>query len=270
MNRTSRLNKHRGPSPGSAPRCKRKRSGSRRVAPGAGKAVVASSQKRGLADPIGRGVRQATGRDGRAFRPGNTPSPRFRPWSIFSLAGGFAGGSDPQRHYLSNFSVARPDRLPPRLILTPAPADADIVGILQRSSLFLKYWTAFEATTGLPLVLREAGSFRSPLQGSKRVNPFCALMAGVNPTCSACLQLQQRLEENATQSAKTLECYAGLSESAVPVRVGDMCSVIRAHARGVASGPQPAAHRQGQARCERVMRPGLALHKSSRPACRES
>lgn len=93
--------------------------------------------------------------------------------------------------------------------------------MLQRSSLFQEYRKAFEATTGLPLVLREAGSFRSPLQGSKRMNPFCALMAAANPTCSACLQLQHRLEDDATQSAKTLECHAGLSESAVPVRVGD-------------------------------------------------
>lgn len=120
-----------------------------------------------------------------------------------------------------NFSVAQPDRLFPHSIFAPARAGADILRSLQQSPLFQEYRQAFEATTGLPLVLREAGSFRSPLQGSKRMNPFCALMAGANSTCSACLQLQQRLEEDATQSAKTLECYAGLSESAVPVRVGD-------------------------------------------------
>lgn len=92
---------------------------------------------------------------------------------------------------------------------------------LQQSDLFREYQQAFEATTGLPLVLREVGSFRPPLEGSKRINAFCALMRQANPTCAACLQLQQRLEEEATEEATTLECYAGLSETAVPVRVGD-------------------------------------------------
>jgi AraC-like DNA-binding protein len=42
-----------------------------------------------------------------------------------------------------------------------------------------------------------------------------------NRACAACLHLQQRIEEAATQEAATMGCYAGLSESAVPVRVGD-------------------------------------------------
>lgn len=42
-------------------------------------------------------------------------------------------------------------------------------------------------------------------------------MTQTNATCAACLQLQQRIEEQATSQAKTLECYAGLHESAVPV-----------------------------------------------------
>jgi AraC-like DNA-binding protein len=91
---------------------------------------------------------------------------------------------------------------------------------LQQSELFQEYRQAFEAITGLPLVLREAGSFRTPLQGSSRLNPFCGLMTKANKTCASCLQLQQRLEEDATLEPKTLQCYAGLSESVVPVRVG--------------------------------------------------
>ena len=91
---------------------------------------------------------------------------------------------------------------------------------LQQSGLFRDYQRAFETTTGLPLVLRAAGSFETPLQGSKHSNPFCTLMTQSNKTCASCLQLQQRVEEAAVQQAKTLQCYAGLSESAVPVRVG--------------------------------------------------
>lgn len=91
---------------------------------------------------------------------------------------------------------------------------------LRQSELFREYQQAFEATTGLALVLRESGSFRAPLHGSKRVNPFCALMTQTNQTCAACLQFQQRVEAEAALEPKTLQCHAGLTESAVPVRVG--------------------------------------------------
>jgi len=111
--------------------------------------------------------------------------------------------------------------------LSTAPASTkDAIGSktvarLQKSALFREYRQAFEAITGLPLVLREAGSFRTPLQGSTRVNPFCSLMTQANKSCAACLQLQHRLETEATLKPKTLQCYAGLTESVVPVLVGD-------------------------------------------------
>ncbi len=106
---------------------------------------------------------------------------------------------------------------------SPVGADAEslVVSHLRQSDLFREYQQAFETTTGLPLVLREPGSFRTPLEGSKRMNPFCALMTKTNTTCAECLQLQQRLEEGAALGPKTLQCYAGLSETVVPVRVGD-------------------------------------------------
>lgn len=102
-----------------------------------------------------------------------------------------------------------------------AEASRDVVAHLERSEVFRQYRDAFEDTTGLPLVLRQAGSFQSPLHGSKRANSFCKLMGRSNDTCAACLQLQQRAESSATGCAQTLECFAGLSESVVPVRVGE-------------------------------------------------
>ncbi len=97
----------------------------------------------------------------------------------------------------------------------------DIVSQIQKSELFRDYQKAFEATTGLPLGLRAAESFRAPLQDSKQSNAFCRMMAATNKSCAACLQLQQKLAESATDEAKTLQCYAGLTESAVPIRVGE-------------------------------------------------
>jgi AraC-like DNA-binding protein len=100
-------------------------------------------------------------------------------------------------------------------------SDRDLVDRLRKSEFFKEYQRAFEAATGLPLALRAAGSFQMPLRESKRANGFCQLMAGKNKTCSACLELQHRIEAEAQEKAATLECFAGLSDSAVPIRVGE-------------------------------------------------
>ncbi|MBI3887401.1 MAG: helix-turn-helix domain-containing protein [Opitutae bacterium] len=108
---------------------------------------------------------------------------------------------------------------------TPTPAADEsgraVVAHLRQSEIYRNYQQAYETTTGLPLDIRAAGSFQSPLHGSKHANSFCVLMAKANKTCAACLQLQQRVEQDATAEAKTLQCFAGLSESAVPIRVGE-------------------------------------------------
>ena len=45
-------------------------------------------------------------------------------------------------------------------------------------------------------------------------------MATGNQSCAACLQLQRRIEEGGGFEAVTLQCFAGLCDSAVPIRVG--------------------------------------------------
>lgn len=97
----------------------------------------------------------------------------------------------------------------------------EMVSHLQKSELYREYQEAYEATTGLPLEMRPAGSFQAALLNSRNTNPFCALMASRNKTCAACLMLQQKIEEAATLEPVTLECFAGFKESAVPVRIGE-------------------------------------------------
>jgi len=46
-------------------------------------------------------------------------------------------------------------------------------------------------------------------------------MAQSNRSCAACLQLQRKIEDQAKLAPKTLKCFAGLCDSAVPVRVGE-------------------------------------------------
>jgi AraC-like DNA-binding protein/ligand-binding sensor protein len=96
-----------------------------------------------------------------------------------------------------------------------------VLARLRQLELFRDYQRSFEISTGLPLVLREAGSWRPPLEGSKRMNPFCARMTQTNHTCAACLRCQQQVEGEATRGPRTVRCYAGWSETAVPVRIGD-------------------------------------------------
>jgi AraC-like DNA-binding protein/ligand-binding sensor protein len=109
----------------------------------------------------------------------------------------------------------------------PTPVDnlrreaAEFVALLQSSDIFRDYQRAFQTITGLPLALRAAGSFQPPMQGTKLGNSLCAMLAGRNKTCAACLDLQQRLEQTACDQAGTAQCFAGLNESAVPIRLGD-------------------------------------------------
>lgn len=96
-----------------------------------------------------------------------------------------------------------------------------MVAQLKASQIFRDYRQAFRDTTGLPIDLRPIEAFDRPHHGDPNENKFCAMMARANSTCSACLRMQQRIEREATVEAKTLKCFAGLCDSAVPVRVGE-------------------------------------------------
>jgi YesN/AraC family two-component response regulator len=97
----------------------------------------------------------------------------------------------------------------------------ELVNQLKQSQIFRDYEKAFRDTTGLPINLRPVEAFDLPHHGDPNENPFCALMARTNHSCAACLQLQRRVEEEAKIEPKTLKCFAGLCDSAVPVRVGE-------------------------------------------------
>ncbi len=96
-----------------------------------------------------------------------------------------------------------------------------LVAQLKRSDIYRDYAQAFRDTTGLPFNLRAIEAFDLPHHGDPEESPFCALMAQTNQSCAACLQLQRKVEVEAQLEPKTLKCFAGLCDSAVPVRVGD-------------------------------------------------
>jgi AraC-like DNA-binding protein len=96
-----------------------------------------------------------------------------------------------------------------------------LVEALISSKIYQDYERAFSEATGLPVALRPVESWQLPHHGKRNENPFCALMAHKSRACGACLQVQEKLSERAAQAPYTVTCPAGMSDSAVPVRLGD-------------------------------------------------
>ncbi len=96
-----------------------------------------------------------------------------------------------------------------------------LVEKLTRSAIYRDYVRAFSTATGLPVALRPVEHWQPALRGEPNENPFCELMARSNKVCAACLEVQRKLTEKAGEHSRTVTCFAGLSDSAVPIRVGD-------------------------------------------------
>ena len=104
----------------------------------------------------------------------------------------------------------------------PARRSRALVEHFKQSALYRDYERAFREATDLPLDLRPVEAFDLALRGGDpNQNPFCALMSGRSQSCPACLQLQRELEQQARDAPVTLKCFAGLCDSAVPVRMGE-------------------------------------------------
>ena len=92
---------------------------------------------------------------------------------------------------------------------------------LTKSDIYRDYERAFSEATGLPLALRHAENWRLAHHGKHHENPFCAMLAKCSHTCAACLDAQQKSCDAAAHEPRTVVCFAGLSESTVPIRVGE-------------------------------------------------
>jgi AraC-like DNA-binding protein len=95
-----------------------------------------------------------------------------------------------------------------------------LIASLNRSETFRRYERAFAEATGMPLTLRPVETLRLPFHGMSNENPFCAVIAEKSRTCAACLQLQEKLTQDAMDKPATRTCVYGLCESAVPVKLG--------------------------------------------------
>ncbi|MDB6151826.1 MAG: transcriptional regulator, AraC family [Chthoniobacteraceae bacterium] len=91
---------------------------------------------------------------------------------------------------------------------------------LANSQIFKEYKSAFGEATGMPLTLSPVQQWRLAHHGQRHENPFCALLASENKACAACLCVQHQVASQGNANAQTNICFAGLSETAVPIRVG--------------------------------------------------
>jgi AraC-like DNA-binding protein len=96
----------------------------------------------------------------------------------------------------------------------------ELIRRIRESETFIEYESAFEDATGLPLTIRPEGSLTLPHRARRNENPFCALLSESNGACAACLEVQQKLMNAAADQPVTVTCFAGLCDSAVPIKVG--------------------------------------------------
>jgi AraC-like DNA-binding protein len=102
-----------------------------------------------------------------------------------------------------------------------ANANKQLIDSLLRSRLFRDYETVFTKATGLPLALRPLDYWQLEHQGKKNENPFCALLAENPGTLAVCLQAHEEMIRHTGVLPHTVTCPFGLTETAVPVKLGD-------------------------------------------------
>ena len=96
-----------------------------------------------------------------------------------------------------------------------------LIEALVGSKIYQEYERAFGNMTGQPMSLQPVETWQLPYHGRRNENPFCALVSQKSRACAACLQVRERLCENASIDPRTVICFSGLCETAIPVRLSD-------------------------------------------------
>jgi AraC-like DNA-binding protein/ligand-binding sensor protein len=91
---------------------------------------------------------------------------------------------------------------------------------LSHSQILRDYERAFSEATGLPLAFQPVGELDPALRSSEFANPFCTELTKTNDGCRLCVEMQTRLTAPGTTDSRSETCPAGLTDSAVPVRLG--------------------------------------------------
>src|SRR5436309_5001474 len=104
---------------------------------------------------------------------------------------------------------------------TARSSDQEVLLHLSRSQIFKDYEQAFSEAVGLPLTIQAHHSWSPALHGKTDHDSFAANLAPPSQAHAACLRAQTDASQEPTSTTRTATWFAGLSESAVPVYVGD-------------------------------------------------
>src|SRR6478672_10299657 len=104
---------------------------------------------------------------------------------------------------------------------TARSSDQEVMLHLSRSQIFKDYEQAFSEAVGLPLNIRAHNSWSPSHHGKTDDDSFAAILARFNQARAACLRAQTDVSQELASKTRTATWFAGLSESAVPVYVGD-------------------------------------------------
>lgn len=148
---------------------------------------------------------------------GDTPSPRLKLHERFS--------PEIRPALLATVPPATPKpESPASEAAEPASNDRhsnrNLIETLGHSKVFKEFERAFTEMTHQPVALRTAECWQLPFHGKRHEAPYCAFMADKSRVCASCLQMQESLSKAANQEPRTMVCPSGLSETAVPVRLG--------------------------------------------------
>ena len=100
-------------------------------------------------------------------------------------------------------------------------ANKQLIGTLLRSRLFRDYQSVFTKATGLGLALLPLEYWQLEHHAKTNENPFCALLAQRPATLAVCLQSHADIIRHTGTKPCTQTCPFGLTETAVPVRLGE-------------------------------------------------
>src|SRR5881398_3325781 len=100
-------------------------------------------------------------------------------------------------------------------------SDQEVMLHLSRSQIFKDYERAFSEAVGLPLNIRAHNSWSPAHHGKTDDDSLAAILARFNQARAACLRAQTDVSQELASKTRTATWFAGLSESAVPVYVGD-------------------------------------------------
>src|SRR5439155_15843499 len=104
---------------------------------------------------------------------------------------------------------------------TARSSDQEVMRHLSRSQIFKDYEQSFSEATGLPLNIRGHDSSSPAHHGKEDRDSLASMLARFNKARAACLRAHTDASREPNSTTRTVTWFAGLSESAVPVYVGD-------------------------------------------------